>query len=723
MSTTSTGAGVTYCLTLDDATARNPEVSGSKAACLALARAHGIRTIAGFVVTTAVHERFLRAGHQVSDEVAAGLREAWSTTSRDGEVPLVVRSSSTVEDVGASSMAGRFRSVLDVRGWPAFLDALAAVLRSADQVGGSAGPSPMGVLVQPFVVPACGGVMFGVDPVSGDASHVVVEAVAGGPDALVSGRVTAQHYVASPRGRLLAVDHRPERVLSVHRSVHRLLSGRQVRALATLAAHARRAFGGPQDVEWAFDAEGTLLLLQSRPVTATGEAALATGPVLGPGPVAETFPDPLGPLEIDLWVGPLRTGVVAALREIGAVAPRRLDDSPVVTTIRGRVVADLELFGYVPHRVAWAMLDPRPPLRRLRAAWHVGRLRALLPQRVPALVREVDEFLAAVVPTEMSDAQLLQLLEQCTGLLARLHHDEVLAGTLLPAGPRTASAIALDVLADHADRADHANPDVLAGPAVRADLADDLAGDALVRRHPVLLSLCPPAVGVPLTLPPSPMARPRPRTGAVADIGPREQLRLRARWVQELTARASWLLGRRLAERGVLDAPASVALLDLASLRVAVAEERPPLDLHDRLERTLADAFAPPLPTQLRLTPSGEPVPAARIGARPGGGTGAGGGRGSGPVVHVSARTRPAVGDVVVVRDLAPELAAWLPGLAGLVAETGGTLSHLAILAREYGVPTVVGVHDALRRFPAGARVVVDGTMGEVQHVGGDDAA
>jgi len=88
-------------------------------------------------------------------------------------------------------------------------------------------------------------------------------------------------------------------------------------------------------------------------------------------------------------------------------------------------------------------------------------------------------------------------------------------------------------------------------------------------------------------------------------------------------------------------------------------------------------------------------------------------------VVHASARSRPAPGDVLVVRDLAPELAPWLPGLAGLVAETGGTLSHLAILAREYGVPTVVGVHDALRRFPAGTQVVVDGTTGEVQDAGG----
>ena len=292
MSTTSTAAGVTYCLTLDDPRARDPEVSGSKAAGLALASAHGIPTIPGVVMTTAVHERYLQAARQLPDEVADGLREAWAVTSRDGARPLVVRSSSTVEDIGASSMAGQFRSVLDVRGWPAFLDALAAVLTSADQVGGSAGPSPMGVLVQPFVVPTCGGVMFGVDPVSGDASHVVVEVVAGGPDALVSGRVSAQHYVASPRGRVLAVDHRPQQLLSVHRDGQRLLSHRQVRALTDLAGRARRAFRCPQDVEWAFDRDGTLLLLQSRPVTATGETAQGDRTVVGACPVDQNFPDP-----------------------------------------------------------------------------------------------------------------------------------------------------------------------------------------------------------------------------------------------------------------------------------------------------------------------------------------------------------------------------------------------------------------------------------------------
>jgi pyruvate,water dikinase len=50
---------------------------------------------------------------------------------------------------------------------------------------------------------------------------------------------------------------------------------------------------------------------------------------------------------------------------------------------------------------------------------------------------------------------------------------------------------------------------------------------------------------------------------------------------------------------------------------------------------------------------------------------------------------------VLVVRSLGPTLAPVLPGLAGLVAETRSVLSHLALLAREYRLPTVVGVAGA----------------------------
>ncbi|MET9968552.1 PEP-utilizing enzyme, partial [Streptomyces sp. NPDC006356] len=70
---------------------------------------------------------------------------------------------------------------------------------------------------------------------------------------------------------------------------------------------------------------------------------------------------------------------------------------------------------------------------------------------------------------------------------------------------------------------------------------------------------------------------------------------------------------------------------------------------------------------------------------------------------------------VLVVRTLDPALAPLLPGLTGLVAQTGSPLSHLAVLAREFGLPAVVGATDAVRRFPPGARLTVDGTAGDVR--------
>jgi pyruvate,water dikinase len=82
--------------------------------------------------------------------------------------------------------------------------------------------------------------------------------------------------------------------------------------------------------------------------------------------------------------------------------------------------------------------------------------------------------------------------------------------------------------------------------------------------------------------------------------------------------------------------------------------------------------------------------------------------------VHGDARHPPAAGEVLIVRDLSPALAPYLPTLAAVVSESGSTLSHLAILAREYGVPTVVAAHDALSRFPEGSRLLVDGRTGEL---------
>jgi pyruvate, water dikinase len=96
----------------------------------------------------------------------------------------------------------------------------------------------------------------------------------------------------------------------------------------------------------------------------------------------------------------------------------------------------------------------------------------------------------------------------------------------------------------------------------------------------------------------------------------------------------------------------------------------------------------------------------------------AGIGWGAGRAVVVNCEcelARVAPGDVLVTRVAGPALSVVLPRLAGLVAELGGSTSHLASLARERGIPTVLGVLDATRRIPDGSQVAVDGVAGIVR--------
>jgi pyruvate,water dikinase len=72
-------------------------------------------------------------------------------------------------------------------------------------------------------------------------------------------------------------------------------------------------------------------------------------------------------------------------------------------------------------------------------------------------------------------------------------------------------------------------------------------------------------------------------------------------------------------------------------------------------------------------------------------------------------------GDVLVTRQTDPGWAPVFVAIRGLVLERGGMLSHGAILAREYGIPTVVGVAGASSRIPDGATVYVDGDRGVVR--------
>ena len=76
---------------------------------------------------------------------------------------------------------------------------------------------------------------------------------------------------------------------------------------------------------------------------------------------------------------------------------------------------------------------------------------------------------------------------------------------------------------------------------------------------------------------------------------------------------------------------------------------------------------------------------------------------------------RVAPGDILVTKVAGPALSHILPRVAGVVAELGGSTSHLASLARERGIPMVLGVLDATRHIPDGSQVAVDGVAGIVR--------
>jgi rifampicin phosphotransferase len=74
-------------------------------------------------------------------------------------------------------------------------------------------------------------------------------------------------------------------------------------------------------------------------------------------------------------------------------------------------------------------------------------------------------------------------------------------------------------------------------------------------------------------------------------------------------------------------------------------------------------------------------------------------------------------GDVLVTNSTTAAFNIVLPLLGAIVTDRGGLLSHAAIVAREFGIPAVVGCSDATAVLPDGVRVRVDGAVGEVEVV------
>ncbi|WP_194821795.1 PEP/pyruvate-binding domain-containing protein [Micromonospora sp. S-DT3-3-22] len=225
-----------------------PLVGGKAAGLGELIRA-GERVPEGFCVTTEAH----RAGVVPQDEVRAAY-------ARLGGGPVAVRSSATDEDLPDASFAGQYDTVLDVEGeadlvaaigtcWKSLHGSRAAAYREAR--GSDPADVHMAVVVQRMVTPVRAGVLYTANPVTGNRTEMLVEVGPGPGTTVVDGRTDVTRVVLTgPAG---SDGRRPE---PGWRDAL-WAAGRRIEA----------HFGTPQDVEWALDHDGTLWLLQSRPVT------------------------------------------------------------------------------------------------------------------------------------------------------------------------------------------------------------------------------------------------------------------------------------------------------------------------------------------------------------------------------------------------------------------------------------------------------------------------
>ncbi len=219
-------------------------------------------------------------------DLEAELREG--VRSVFGDRPVAVRSSAPGEDGVTASFAGLHESFLNVKGPAAVLDNVRRVFASLwsdrallyrKELGLTPAGSEMAVLVQEMVSAERSGVVFGESP--SDPAQAVVESVWGLNVGLVDGTVEPDRWIlCRSTGRVIS-HHAPVRekrvvpgpagtvltILPPGLSGRPPISDDEACAVVRLALEAEEFFGSPQDVEWCFG-KGVLHVLQSRPVTA-----------------------------------------------------------------------------------------------------------------------------------------------------------------------------------------------------------------------------------------------------------------------------------------------------------------------------------------------------------------------------------------------------------------------------------------------------------------------
>lgn len=198
---------------------------------------------------------------------------------------VAVRSSSTQEDTTHSSFAGQFTTVLDVQDREAYLDALTRVITSKQSTAYSQANGTVHAIVQEFIEPDCAGVIFSVNPATGN-TELVINAALGRGTNVVDGGQAEQYFVS----RLDTSSYRVENVSGQSN----ILRQEQVRQLSALALQIESLFETPQDIEWAIR-DNTIYILQARPITNISHLRLWDS-----SNIAESFPGIVLPLTFSI---------------------------------------------------------------------------------------------------------------------------------------------------------------------------------------------------------------------------------------------------------------------------------------------------------------------------------------------------------------------------------------------------------------------------------------
>lgn len=247
----------------------------------------------------------------ISTEMEDEIGDAYRRLSRMCQVPalpVAVRSSATAEDLADASFAGQQDTFLWIRGmddlilhikrcWSSLFSARAIGYRV--RMGFPHEGVSISVGIQKMVNSWNAGVMFTLDPSTGDPSRIVIDANWGFGESVVSGECTPDQFVVdkvtmqivartiSRKHCYFTTDPETQSVVKVpipeERQENQCMLDEDVVNLAKIGKAVEAHYGRPMDIEWALDkdlmAPGNVLILQSRPETVWSQRK--TGPLLG----------------------------------------------------------------------------------------------------------------------------------------------------------------------------------------------------------------------------------------------------------------------------------------------------------------------------------------------------------------------------------------------------------------------------------------------------------